>query len=212
MRHTDRDSTDATLLVVVRHGRTDWNATGRFLGRTDRPLDDEGHRQAQGLVPWRGVFDAVYASPLARAWQTAEVLAGEGVRREPALAELDHGELEGLRAEEAFARYPAFFEAWREAPESVTVPGGGALAAARDEALAALQSMVHRHPGQRVAVVSHQLVLASVLATLEGAPLARWADYKLPNVGCAALLGAPGGALRVARRTLSVGSRLPPIV
>jgi broad specificity phosphatase PhoE len=199
-------------LLLIRHGRTDWNATGRFLGRTDRPLDDEGRAQASALRGWASQVDVVVSSPLARAWQTAEALGGASERID-ALAELDHGELEGLVADEALARFPRFFEAWQVDPASVPVPGGGVLGEARDQAMEALRGLAVRHPGRRVAVVSHQLVLASVLATLDGQPLSAWRSYKLPNAGCAVVRAwSEVPRMEVVASSVAAGGPLPPVV
>ncbi len=184
-----------TALVLVRHGRTVYNREGRFLGRTDVPLDAEGVRQAGALAPWRGAFDRVVSSPLARARMTAQVLADD-LTLDEALAELDQGELEGRTVEEALADHPSFFAAWAEEPGSARVPGGGRLDALRDGAMATLASWADRHPGGSVAIVSHQLVLASVLATLDDAELARWRSYALPNAGIA-MLSFDGSSLRL---------------
>jgi probable phosphoglycerate mutase len=189
-----------TALVLVRHGRTAYNHEQRFLGRTDIPLDDEGRRQVRALAPWRGAFERVVSSPLARARMTAEVLSDDLVFDE-ALAELDQGYLEGRKVADAVPDHPDFFAAWADDPGSVRVPGGGRLDELRDGAMAALSAWARRHPGCPVAVVSHQLVLSSVLATLDGAPLAQWRRYALPNAGVA-MLSFDGSALRVEARSV----------
>lgn len=212
MRPDPGSTAHDAVLVLIRHGRTDWNASGRFLGRTDRPLDAAGHRQAAQLAPWRDAFEAVYASPLRRARGTAEGLVPpSSVRCVDALAELDHGVLEGLRPDEAMAHHPSFFEAWARDPGAVTVPGGACLADARDAALDALRRIAADHPRGRVAVVSHQLVLASVLATLHGRPLTAWREHRLPNVGCAVVRG-DGDRLSVVAEGVEAGSPLDAIV
>ncbi len=187
-------------VVLVRHGRTAHNHEGRFLGRTDAPLDEEGLSQVQRLAVWRGRFERVVSSPLIRARSTAAMLADELVVVD-ALAELDQGELEGQLVPDAVARYPDFFAAWARDPGSVRVPGGGRLDELRDGALAALHEVVL--PGRAVAVVSHQLVLASVMATIDDAPLGRWGDYALPNAG-AALLASDGDRFRLVECRLAV--------
>jgi len=192
-------------LLLVRHGRTAWNAAGRFLGRTDRPLDAVGREQVAGLSRWSGAFDAVYSSPLARARQTASVLAPPRARVVHALAELDQGHLEGLTLAEGQGRFAAFFEAWAADPERVVVPGGGCLGAARDAALSAMVDLAGRHRGP-VAVVGHQLVFASVLATLAGDPLTRWRAHRLANGGWA-MLAFDGQSLR---RVASAGPGVAP--
>lgn len=191
-----------TALVLIRHGRTAWNAEGRFLGVTDIGLDASGWAQAERLSLWRGRFREVVSSPLARAVQTASVLEPHP-RAIAALAELDQGHLEGVRVADAVAAHPAFFEAWGVDPGAVQVPGGGRLSDLRDGALAALTALASEHAsGSALAVVSHQLVLASVLSSLDGAPLRSWREYSLPNVGVA-LLGWDGHRLRLENRSVS---------
>ncbi|HWX09771.1 MAG TPA: histidine phosphatase family protein, partial [Gaiellaceae bacterium] len=85
----------ATLLLV-RHGETDWNAEGRLQGHTDRPLNEHGRRQAHALAERLAGDDiaAVYASDLARARETAEILGaklGLPVSRDAGLRERDWG-------------------------------------------------------------------------------------------------------------------------
>ena len=65
-----------TTLLLVRHGETDWNADGRLQGHTDRPLSEFGRRQARQLAGdlEDEEFEALYASDLARARETAEIV------------------------------------------------------------------------------------------------------------------------------------------
>ena len=69
-----------TVLLFARHGETDWNASGRLQGHTDRPLNDYGRRQAAELAAQLEADEvaAIYASDLSRAKETAEIL---GARR-----------------------------------------------------------------------------------------------------------------------------------
>jgi broad specificity phosphatase PhoE len=89
-----------TTLLLVRHGETDWNAEGRLQGHTDMPLNDLGRRQARALadeLAGDGI-EAVYSSDLARASETAEIVAerlGLPVGLDPDLREKDWGTWEG---------------------------------------------------------------------------------------------------------------------
>ncbi len=101
-----------TRLLVVRHGQSEWNAIGRWQGRADPPLTDEGRRQAADAAKVLGTFDAVVASPLVRAVETAAVLAdhlGIGpVLVDPDLMERDAGEWQGLTRTQIESGWPNF--------------------------------------------------------------------------------------------------------
>jgi probable phosphoglycerate mutase len=94
-----------TELLLVRHGETDWNAAGRLQGHTDRPLSDYGREQALRLADEIAgeQFDAIYASDLARARETAEIV-GERLHLpvvlDPDLREKNWGTWEGLTSTE----------------------------------------------------------------------------------------------------------------
>ena len=99
-----------TTLLLVRHGETDWNADGRLQGHTDRPLSDYGRKQARELgdqLKEEGLegeeLEAIYASDLARARETAEIVGGRlglSVVLDADLREKDWGTWEGLTAVE----------------------------------------------------------------------------------------------------------------
>ena len=89
------------IIYFVRHGETEWNAAKRTQGRTDKPLNSAGRKQAeqarQQLSDTR--IDAIFSSPLSRAVETAEIINEAfslPITIEDALIERDHGWLEGL--------------------------------------------------------------------------------------------------------------------
>lgn len=96
------------MIVVVRHGQTAWSETGQHTGRTDVPLTDEGEAQARSLAPrLRRDWALVLASPLQRAWRTAE-LAGLHPEPEPDLVEWDYGDAEGRTTAQMRETEPAW--------------------------------------------------------------------------------------------------------
>src|SRR5579864_7883681 len=101
-----------TVLLLARHGETDWNREHRWQGRADPPLNARGREQAAALaaslaqVP----LGAIYSSDLARALETAELVGGAlgvAVTSEPALREIDVGEWSGLTTAEIERTFPA---------------------------------------------------------------------------------------------------------
>lgn len=82
------------MLIVVRHGRTEHNATGKLLGRLDPPLDELGRRQAIALAAAVGPIDRLISSPLQRARETAGAF-GADVEIDHRWIELDYGDLDG---------------------------------------------------------------------------------------------------------------------
>jgi broad specificity phosphatase PhoE len=98
-------------LYLVRHGETEWSASGRHTGRTDLPLTRAGEGEATWLAGRLGAarFSHVYTSPRLRARRTCE-LAGWGAEAviEPDLAEWDYGDYEGLRTDEILKARPGW--------------------------------------------------------------------------------------------------------
>ena len=181
-----------SVLVLVRHGQTAWNAEQRFLGRSDIPLDDVGHGQAKALHAAIGrPFPLLYTSPLARASQTAAYLHAHPTPV-PDLQELDQGELEGLSGEEAFRRYPDFFRAWRTDPTAMPCPGGEGLEECQARCVAAAHALVAAHPGEVVAAVAHQFVIASICCAATGSSLSVWRKWAVRNTAVTVLTVTEG--------------------
>jgi probable phosphoglycerate mutase len=111
----------------VRHGQSEWNAVGRWQGQADPPLSDLGRAQARAAAHSLGALDAVYASDLQRATETAVIIAtqlGIGpVVLDADLRERDAGEWSGLTREEIHDRYPGYLPDDRH---RAFAPDGGA--------------------------------------------------------------------------------------
>jgi broad specificity phosphatase PhoE len=167
---------------LIRHGQTAWNQQRRFLGSTDIGLDEQGWSQARELGrALSGSFDAVYSSPLSRARETASCLSDE-ITELAEMREMSQGELEGLLAPNAIERFPRFFEQWKRDPTSVSAPGGETLGGCRDRGMRGLAQVASAHAlGASVAVVTHQLVIASITCTVDESPLSEWSKYCVGN-------------------------------
>ena len=165
-----------TRVLLIRHGRTEWNRTGRLMGRADLPLDDLGRAQADGLPGLLGKLGptALWSSPLARARQTAEPLGralGLEVRTDPRWVEVDVGRLEGLTWGEVEERHPEFRARLHRAPGTTPRPAGESDEELRDRGVAGLTAVMQAGPGSCSAVVSHGGTIRSVFAWVLGVPL-----------------------------------------
>jgi 2,3-bisphosphoglycerate-dependent phosphoglycerate mutase len=148
-----RDGAPPTRLLVVRHGQSEWNAAGRWQGHADIALDRAGELQAAAAAEVLGTFDAIWASDLARARRTAQIIAeltGVGpVCLDPRLRETDVGPWEGLTHAEVEREWPGYL-AERRRP-----PGFEPYEDASARSIAALLDIASDHPGGEVLVVSH---------------------------------------------------------
>ena len=153
-----------TRLLVVRHGQSEWNAAGRWQGHADIALDRTGELQAAEAAEVLGIFDAVWASDLARAHRTAQIIAmmtGVGpVRTDPRLRETDVGPWEGLTRHEVEREWPGFL-AERRRPD-----GFEAYEDAAARLIEALLEIAADHPGGEVLVVSHGGVIRAARRAL----------------------------------------------
>jgi broad specificity phosphatase PhoE len=108
-----------TIILLARHGQSDWNETRRWQGHADRPLTEKGRAQARALAERLAhvALDAVYSSDLRRAADTAAEVArtqGLEVIELPELREVDVGSWSGLTRDQAEERFPEGFARWRE--------------------------------------------------------------------------------------------------
>ncbi|MGY1681114.1 histidine phosphatase family protein [Geodermatophilus sp. SYSU D01176] len=134
-------------LVLWRHGRTEWNAAGRFQGQLDPPLDDVGRRQARRAAPHLAAplpaGTLVVSSDLGRAAETAVALTdvlGVPLRLDARLREVGMGSWEGLTRQEVAERHPGQYADWL-AGRPIVGRGGEDAADVPARALAALRAL-----------------------------------------------------------------------
>lgn len=169
-------------LILVRHGETDWNRTGRCQGISDVVLNDNGRKQALelGLCLKGEKISAVYSSDLARALSTAEEIArhhGLTVEIDSDLREMDQGDFEGLLFTEIRERYAEIMSEWRDNPETLRIPSGETLAEVRERALRAFEKLRGRHDGETVVAVSHNLTITTLLCEFTGVGLSGFRSF-----------------------------------
>ncbi len=163
-------------LVVMRHGRTSWNDSGRAQGHADIELDEVGHAQAAAAARVLVSLDPVrlWSSDLARARQSvAPLAAATGIEPEtlPALREYDVGTRTGLTFDEFEAAFPDEYAAWIAGNESLTVPGAESTSDVRARIVPAMRACLDAlGPGETGVVVTHGAALRVGVAGLLGWP------------------------------------------
>jgi probable phosphoglycerate mutase len=194
-------------ILLARHGETPWNAEGRYQGQRDIALSEVGEGQARLLgqrlagVP----IQRAVSSPLSRARRTAELALGEAraaqLQLDQGLQEIAHGDWEGLLAAEIRERDPIRLRAWREAPETVQMPGGGeSLVEVLDRAWPAFaRACEGLGADDTLLVVAHDAVNRVILARVLGLPLSRLWSFRQAPTTINLLEGPSANALEVVR-------------
>lgn len=171
---TETSASAGVTLLLVRHGRTSWNAQGRAQGHADVPLDETGLAQAERLadVLAKRAVDRLWSSDLSRASQTAAVISartGLDVVFDPRLREFDVGERQGLTLTEFTSRFPDAPAVWVGVGDHPVVPGAESTDQVRDRMLAVLRECrAALAPGHTGVVLSHGAALRVGLFELLG--------------------------------------------
>ena len=162
--------TPARTFYGLRHGATDWNREGRFQGRTDNPLNEDGLRQAHEAVDMlRGAgISRIVASPLARAARTAEIIAAAisvPLAIDDGIIEFDFGSFEGLPVRDLMIKHGV-----NSATGLVSIlPADGEnWDAMTERSLACVSAWLDRHPGDNLLFVCHDAVMQGIANALCG--------------------------------------------
>ncbi len=149
-----------TRLFLVRHGETDFNREKRIAGQLDIPLNELGRAPAQATAELLKdeLIAAVYASDLARAAETAQIIAEKhklSVILSKELRERSYGHWEGKFAEEIESLFPEEYEQLRQAPLDFAPPGGESRKALFERVTQKLNEILAAHADESVVIVSH---------------------------------------------------------
>lgn len=168
-----------TELYLIRHAEAEGNLYRRMDGQYNSGVTELGLRQIAALGErFRDIpLDAVYASDLVRTMETAAVLCRQKnlpLHLDPRLREINVGILEHMPFGNAAAEYPEEMRRFSENPTTAWCQGAEHLGQVGDRALAALREIAAQNPGRRVAVVSHRIVIGTVLSRLLPETMQGW--------------------------------------
>lgn len=191
-------------LYLIRHGETDWNAEGRIQGHSDIELNARGLEQARRLaarMPDEGEFDAIYASPLKRAFRTAEMIGSAlnlPVNPDVRLLERSLGQLEGLTMGEIREKYPEVHRAWQDGGVRPHIPGEESREQFVRRADEFVQEIRARHHGGRVLAITHGGTINMLLMVALNLDIERPLPFYIDNASINVVQwGERGARLRV---------------
>ena len=170
-------------IILVRHRETDWNKEERCQGVSDLELNTNGFSQAKKLALYfkDKEVDYVFCSDLKRAKQTLNEINYDQrfkVIYSEKLREMDQGEFEGLSLSYLKEKYSNELRIWRENPENFRLPKGETLGEVRDRSLSYIKYILKDLPSEStVLIVTHNLVIASILCTISNKELKFFADF-----------------------------------
>ena len=188
----------ATRIIAIRHGETAWNVDTRLQGHLDIALNDVGlwqaRRVAQALAD--EPLDAIYASDLLRAWQTAQAIAEVAdcpLLPHTGLRERGFGAFEGKTYAEIETTWPEMSQQWRKRVPDWAPPGGESLLTMRERVLATASSLAARHIGGQVVLVAHGGVMDMLYRLATGQDVQAPRAWQLGNAAINRLLRTPDG-------------------
>jgi broad specificity phosphatase PhoE len=155
------------VALLMRHGETPWNREGRVMGRQPVDLDEIGRAQVERSVPLARMLSPalIVSSPLARARQSAEIIAdgigGVEVIDDPGLEEVRYGEWEA-KTYHQLIQDPVYLT-YSKAPITTPTPGGETISQVQERGVAAVTRALGFNRGKRVLFVSHGDIIRTVL-------------------------------------------------
>lgn len=195
---------------MIRHGETALNAKGCYYGRTDAVLSEKGISQARYLkeILKEVSFDYIVASPLVRAYNTAQIVMEEreqeifGDRR---LMEQDFGIFEGMTYKEIQNTYPKELDAWNEEFSTYRIPKGESFADVRSRAEDFLRDIPsgRESKGEKMLIVAHKGTLGHLLAAMLKLPLNGYWNFVFEQ-GCYSVVDLEDGYAIIRKLNASI--------
>src|SRR5271157_3201941 len=171
--------------LLMRHGETAWNREGRVMGRNPIELDEEGRAQVEASIPFARLIapELIVSSPLARARQSAEIIAagigGIPVAEDSQLSEVKYGRWEGMVYDD-LVEDPDYLN-YREHPLDAPTPGGETIAQVQSRGVEAVRRAVGANRGRRILFVSHGDIIRTVLCYFMRLELAHFRRIRVDN-------------------------------
>lgn len=181
-------------IQLIRHCETEWNRLERCQGISDIELNNNGIEQSILLKNFYldKHIDLIFSSDLKRTMQTTleinKNLKSEIIQTEE-LREMDQGDFEGLSFSYIRKNFASQLLEWRSNPKKFRIPNGETLGEVQDRALAFMESLFIKYKSfKNIIIVSHNLVIASILCYYSNRDLRDFADFTLDSGSISTLM------------------------
>lgn len=191
-----------TTIFLIRHGLTAANKDDIFAGRTGEPLHPEGVSplvEVGKRLAAHGIT-RIFCGPLTRTRQSAGIvgeLLGAPVQAEEALTEINIPHWDGLTKEAIRTRFGPEYPTWLADPAGFQVSGCETIAEVQSRAVACLERLFLDYPGQNLLLVSHLIVVRTLLLHYLARPVADFRAIKVGNAQVATLVRDASGETTV---------------
>ncbi len=177
---------EKTLLVVVRHGETEWNVTKQLQGQQNSELTNLGKEQAEQTTEALryNKFDALYTSNLKRSIETAQIVNQYHhleILTDSSLAERNFGIMEGRTSKELQEEYPEIYSKYLSRETKYQIPGGESLESFFKRVKTGLNSIIEQNTGKRILIITHGGVLDCMIRIIFDYPLRAPRQFSIYN-------------------------------
>lgn len=175
----------ALQVYMIRHGKTPANLDNKFAGRTDEPLSAQGREQIQAvrsaLIPL--AIQEIYAGPLLRTMQTAEIISDQDIpiHKAPGLIDIDLPHWDGLTKDEIRINFGDEYPTWLATPDLFHVDGCEDLHQVQKRAVAQVDAIMNEQESGNILLVTHLIVARCLLLHKNKQPISMFREIKVDN-------------------------------
>ncbi len=183
-----------TNIILIRHGESETNLTKSFTGQLDVPLTERGKMQAEAVAEYLDQFkiDIIYASPLSRAYETAEAIARRKdckLKIKDAFCEINAGLWQGLTFDEISERYPDTYKLWKEDIARAIPDGGESCLRLFQRVTDEFRRIIEKRDKKTICIVTHATPIRMmesymIAGTLEKAKDISWVPNASASFYC----------------------------
>jgi broad specificity phosphatase PhoE len=191
-----------TKIYLVRHGITPANKENRFAGRTQEKLHPDGLEQIRRVGEQLLAKDIarIFCGPLLRTVQSAEILKDilkVSLEIREQFNEIDIPHWDGLTKDEIRQLYGKEYPTWLDRPQSFELPGCETIEQVQQRAVSGIECLLNEHHGQNILVVSHLIVLRSLVLYYRGMDIRDFRAVRIDNGAILCLTKSTPGRMEI---------------